>query len=323
MRTEVIICLISLILVGRTSADENKNAIKLYMENDLGSSDQGYTHGTRLEWQSLNYKTPIQVDQILSDYLFWQDRGYTKRSWYLNQNIYTPKDIKSEQLILDDRPYAGWLYIGYSIEESGKTVSDAFEVQAGVVGPWAFSGETQTLVHKIAKSTKPNGWDNQLNNEPALNILRKRAYKIGIFDTEWIDADVVNKNAICLGNVFTYIESGLMFRTGKNLPDSFGDNFMSPRKVDDSPWFDIKWSNIFLFSGINGRVVGGNIFLDGNTFSDSHSVDKEWVVGEFYYGIALKLRWFDFMFSSTTRSKEFETEEHGHEFKSLSLTVYY
>ncbi len=39
--------------------------------------------------------------------------------------------------------------------------------------------------------------------------------------------------------------------------------------------------------GTQGRVVARNIFLDGNTFADSRSVDKEPVVADLLLGIEL------------------------------------
>jgi lipid A 3-O-deacylase len=34
-----------------------------------------------------------------------------------------------------------------------------------------------------------------------------------------------------------------------------------------------------LFASFEGRAVARNIFLDGNTFTDSHSIDKKTFVG--------------------------------------------
>ena len=42
--------------------------------------------------------------------------------------------------------------------------------------------------------------------------------------------------------------------------------------------------SVYLSAVLRGNVVGGNLFLDGNTFTDSHRVDKEPFVGQFIVG---------------------------------------
>jgi len=43
----------------------------------------------------------------------------------------------------------------------------------------------------------------------------------------------------------------------------------------------------YVFAGVEGRAVARDIFLDGNTFQKSPSVDKEPLVGELAVGAAL------------------------------------
>ena len=47
-----------------------------------------------------------------------------------------------------------------------------------------------------------------------------------------------------------------------------------------------KGFNWYLFAGLEGRAVFRNIFLDGNTFTDSHSVDSKHFVGDIQAGLA-------------------------------------
>ena len=64
-------------------------------------------------------------------------------SFVLGQNIFTPEDIRATKLISDDRPYAGWLYLGLGLVTERKTKKnveavDNFEIDIGMVGPAAF-----------------------------------------------------------------------------------------------------------------------------------------------------------------------------------------
>jgi hypothetical protein len=50
-----------------------------------------------------------------------------------------------------------------------------------------------------------------------------------------------------------------------------------------SPWGRFGWH---LFAGANLEGIARNIFLDGNTWKDSHSVDKKPLVADFSVGFA-------------------------------------
>jgi hypothetical protein len=45
--------------------------------------------------------------------------------------------------------------------------------------------------------------------------------------------------------------------------------------------------SLYMFTLINGYVMLHNIFFDGNTFTDSHSIDKKYFVGETGAGIGM------------------------------------
>lgn len=81
---------------------------------------------------------------------------------------------------------------------------------------------------------------------------------------------------------------------------------------------DFGW---YAFAGIEGRAVARNIFLDGNTFADSRSVDKEPLVGDLQFGIVLD--WSDVRLSYTHvyRTREFRTQESSDDFGAFSVSA--
>ena len=94
----------------------------------------------------------------------------------VGQNIYTPENIRETALINTDRPYAGWLYAGFSLfnEKRPSTLStkwdslNTLELDIGIVGPQSYAQDVQKMVHQYINVTRPNGWDHQLKNEPGL-----------------------------------------------------------------------------------------------------------------------------------------------------------
>jgi hypothetical protein len=91
-----------------------------------------------------------------------------------------------------------------------------------------------------------------------------------------------------------------------------GSDFVQPA-TDRWGWY--------LFAGVDGRIVGRDIFLDGNTFQDSRSVDKKRLVGDASLGAALLFPWGRLSYVHTFRSEEFDGQDSFAEFGSVNLSV--
>jgi hypothetical protein len=81
-----------------------------------------------------------------------------------------------------------------------------------------------------------------------------------------------------------------------------------------------KGFNWYVFTGVETRLVLQNIFLDGNTFKDSHSVDKKPLVGDVHAGIVLQYDRLRFSYTHIFRSKEFDDQVKSHKYGSLSIS---
>jgi len=90
-----------------------------------------------------------------------------------------------------------------------------------------------------------------------------------------------------LGNVDTHAAGAALLRLGYALPRSFdtqsGDRRLLLPGAAAGP---AEPSSVYVFAGLEGRLVLQNIFLDGNTFRSSHSVSKEELVGVPSLGVA-------------------------------------
>jgi lipid A 3-O-deacylase len=97
----------------------------------------------------------------------------------VGQNIHSPENICETALINTDRPYAGWLYAGFSLfnEKRPSTLCrkwdflNTLELDIGIFGPQSYAKDVQKMVHQYINVTCPNGWDHQLKNEPGLVLL--------------------------------------------------------------------------------------------------------------------------------------------------------
>jgi len=280
------------------------NGLSITLENDLlFQTDCYYTHGTRFIY------TPDKVPEWVNN-LFSAQR-YSQVHHTLAQHMYTPSDLKKEELIVDDRPYGGWLYYGYGISSQKDKWLDVIEIDIGTTGEWSFSEDVQKCIHKLTDSTMPRGWDNQIKSEMGVDLSYEKKYKF--YRDDFIDFDLIPSAGFCAGNIFTLASCGLSSRIGYNIPNDFGYVKMepTPRKSFKKDF------SLYLSAGVEERYIVRNIFLDGNTFRDSHSVAKNDWVTDIIYGIGCGYGNFSIIMVDTYRTQEFETQKENAKFTTL------
>lgn len=316
--------------------EENPWTQSFYFENDLFSgTDSNYTNGVKLSLISPdlsihagNAPLPRKVLETIHKLPFIADSGprYThKAEFALGQNIYTPKDIERPELIVDDRPYAGWTYLGLAYHRLARIAEDrefldSVEIQLGMVGPWSFAEESQTLVHELRNIETAEGWENQLENEPGLVIAFERKRLFPAANGQTVKPDIILHTGGALGNVATYLNAGFEVRFGINMPHNFGVSLIRP--AGSTRFSPGSRPSIYFFTAINGKYVLRDIFLDGNTFTDSHSVAKKPWVADLAAGLSASYGNLMLTFSLVTRTREFEGQDDNHHFGSLTLSYF-
>jgi lipid A 3-O-deacylase len=235
--------------------------------------------------------------------------------------IYTPEDIKAKQIIENDRPYAGYLYssLGYHTRSDNKL--DTIEFSLGLIGPSSQGQQAQDFIHELRDFEKFNGWDNQLNNEVTINVLyeHKQRFFRNTTLTKRLQHDLIAHTGISLGTVATHINTGFEYRIGLHLPDDFGTASVRPGGDSASPGRnDLRLrpkfiNGLHVFLAADSRLVARDIFLDGNTFEDSHGVDKKTVVADIALGFNFISGQWKFSYAQVWRTKEFKLQEISHE----------
>lgn len=303
----------------------------LQVENDrIVATDRHYTNGLRLSWVSdKTTDGPKWVRDALYFLYPLADMRAGRVGFALGQNIYTPEDTDAVALVRDDRPYAGWLYGAVSLHAEttrNKTgdpldVLDSVELNFGVVGPLAFGEEVQNQWHDLIGVSRANGWDNQLENEPALALFFERKWRPAPLSVGGLEADVIPHVGGSLGNVFTLANVGATVRLGQALWVDYGPPHIRP-SLSGLPAVetngDFAW---YLFAGAEGRIVAHNIFLDGNTFADSHDVSKKTLVGSLQAGVSLVYGGVNLSYSTIYLSREFDGQSEADIYGTLSIST--
>lgn len=313
-------------------------AFALRLENDFffGYTDRYYTNGLSLGWTSPDiskFRSESRVLGWANSLLEWfppTKKQYCRRSlsFTIGQNIYTPEDINRSDLIPDDRPYAGITYATTGIHTSCKDRMDSLELVLGLVGPHSYAGEVQKGVHKLIGIGVAEGWDNQLKDEIIVNILYRRSWKsIQSGVSGGLGYDVLPFLEGVFGNAITFGNAGLQARLGWNLPNDFGisrnltglGSQAYSGSPNQEPHKEGAQFGAYVFGSLSGMAVTRNIFLDGNTFADSHSVDKEPFLGEFTWGVNFMLGHFQFNYAHVFQTKEFEGQRGSQKFGSITF----
>ena len=308
----------------RAAAQQPGSIINLQVENDffVSNDDGQYTHGMRLTWLSAPGDVPDFVEEGADFLPLFHSEGDLRSSFSITQSMYTPDDINSTNLVLDDRPYAGWLQLGIGLLADSGQVLDKMELSLGLVGPYSYAEDTQTIWHEIIKAPRPNGWDHQLDTEPTLNLFYERQLRIiAPFTLFGMEGDIVPHYGGALGNALTYGAAGATIRLGTDLVQDYGPPKIQPSLPGSGFFLRRDGVNGYIFAGVEGRAVARNIFLDGNTFHSSHSVDRKVFVGDLQFGAVVT--WGDVRLSLThiVRTHEFEEEDQGDQFGAISLSL--
>jgi hypothetical protein len=330
------LCFLCLVAPALSLAGEEPQlpwTMHVYFENDLFTgTDRNYTNGVKISLISPDLVSFVESGKLPDwslEYIYRlpfindPDPAMKRKvEFSLGQNIYTPADISRSDLLVDDRPYAGWTYFAAAFHSRSKEWMDTIELQLGMIGPSSFADETQKAIHDLRDLQRPNGWEHQLKNEPGVAAIYERKWQFAPFFSNGAFAmDAISHLGCSLGNVATYANTGFETRLGWNLPDDFGVSLIRP--AGNTSFSARQQRGGYLFAAVNTRAVLRDIFLDGNTFAHSHSVSKKPVVADLAGGAALYFKQGKLTWTQVLRTKEFDGQPDNHSFGSLILSFFF
>ena len=316
-------------------SEDRRGTWTFILENDVfANTDRDYTSGLRT-----SYVSPPDSPgdgqgsglhgAIARTLLGARDGDRIRYGLAIGQSIFTPKDTMVENPPSDQHPYAGWLYGEYSVfaqdRDDGSGSGGGLTIgalQIGIVGPHAYGEEVQNNFHELIRSYEVRGWENQLNDEVAFAVLLERQERLQLYDDLLgLKLDLIPNYGVTLGTLRTDAKVGATLRYGSDLRSDFGPPRIRPA-VGGSGFFEatgeFSW---YLFAGAEGRAVARNIFLDGNTFEDSASVDKKVLVAEAQAGLVTTFDAVRVAYTAVVRSPQFDGQDEPQIFGSISLSV--
>lgn len=278
----LLLLLLLFVAAGSLAAAEDAppNWHSVTWENDfIADDDSGYTNGIGYTWGYHSFGDMQQAPipnwlKPLAQRLPGANNKHKKHviSYRIAQTMYTPQDIEIEDLIPDDRPYAGILSWKAGSHHVDHQRSQRYGLILGIVGPAAGAEYVQNTIHQLIGVNEAKGWDNQLHNEIIFSLTTEQ-----LFRPNWVrlgrklELDWLLATSGELGTIRSSLGAGIGLRLGRGLADNFSGASMMPAR-NPNPMAAAHKREWYGYLNLYSSYVFNDITIDGNTFKDSHSV---------------------------------------------------
>lgn len=318
----------------KAQQQENTRLFRLYEDNDFlnwrgKGTDDAYTNGTRLDvFYTKSHPSRFIVDRNMPTA---GDSAINVFGWGLMQVMFTPQDITQTAWQPNDYPYAGGLFATHSLYSYNprKKYSYQTELLLGVMGPASFAKEAQIFMHRLIHYKRPMGWDNQLGNDPLINIgftaeKQFAGYRHAV--------EVIGGAQVYYGTLMNGVSVYPLIRIGKMQPyfngylSQFGtakQNGTARRGHRLQAYFIIKPEAQLIFTNalLEGGMFSSNTHeVNGKEVANKPANDLQQVVFSLNFGAVVSAGRFSISFiqnSSTAQMKGSYSHEVG------NLSMYY
>jgi len=292
-------------------------------------SDFGYTNGMRF---TTSHATPGWLSRHIPG-RYQRSCAYTPRgcnvfNLYGGQDIYTPRNQWSPDVVTGDRPYAGLLHGGGSITLAGHNQSASLGLRAGITGAASLAATLHSAIHRIdAFKTRPaKGWRHQLPTELVVNADYEHKRGLGDLSVRGLRVVSLAGNlGASAGTIETAASGGLTVHAGFAVPRAWnagGDAASAVRPDGNGMTSARPTRSLYFIGGVGCRVIGRNLSLDGTTFADSHSVPKRNSVATYQLGVGARYSSVGIAYRIVTTGKEFDRGPNLSRFGAVTFAIY-
>lgn len=299
---------------------------RLIWENDICfHNDSNYTNGAQIQY--LSSAQPISSNSILTALTGMKHQANLRQQWGLSltQYIFTPEKMAPYPL-RDQRPFAGFLGLGYANIIKSETRNSTLELQLGVTGDPSGAEGAQNYVHEIFRLKKWD-WNYNLPTEVTFQIYYKRHYRFQCLESSsflGMETDGFGFWHADIGTVYLRAGLGAQVRFGYNLPATIaspgiaGGSYASHMFVKERTYKSL-WS-IYGVAALGGTVVGRDMFLDGPAFHTHPSyVGSAPLVGQASMGVVIARKSLELGVFAIYRSPEYRSQSAGQWITSAEL----
>ena len=315
--------IIFLLLIKLLYAGEEVFDLEIFnysMENDtVVNTDFGYTHGARI---GLLFFRGDTTDSLLNIPFISSKNSNNFISFSYANQMFTPYDLDEDQLIKDDRPYAGYSYIEIGLHQTTDNYLDSLTLQTGMVGPSSKMERLQNFFHKSIDASNASGWDYQLENKFIMQLNYMHKWRLEYSKIYDLDSVLVPYSGLNIGNASIKASVGALYRIGFNIPKDFGLNSMNEGSFSSLP-IDSKsisnnikkWSfSLNLLAGSN--LVAKDIFLD-----DWYEIDRNYLNAYISSGITARYKNFSIDYQYNYYTKDYKQRGLYKDYKGYGFLI--
>lgn len=291
-----------------------KNEFGFRSDNDAylaGGQDRYYTNGLFISFKSATDQRKLR-------------QNINKKIWQaeIGQKIYNPQSGYIPDISYADRPFAGYLYTGGSLQwmynaEHVLKVS----LQIGTIGPASLARAGQELLHNTVGFYELQGWETQVNNEFGMNTSIN--YQHFLHRSASQKADFAIKSYVNIGNTFTAAGAGILFRTG--LINQFYNSVSNGGGISNNPAIPkLTETEFYFYAEPSVNLVAYDATIQGGLFRDDKGpvvYDAKPVVFSHELGAMFAKKRWTVNLSLVFKSREVQSSARAHEYGSVC--VYY
>ena len=275
--------------------------IGLITDNDLYTSpvnDQYYTAGMEFFYRYLSDKNSDRVAKKIYDFR-------------IGQYIYNPQSVRAEDISVNDRPFAGYLFGEFGINYFYKSQNVLkINVQGGIVGPEAGAEAVQRGLHKIVGYPTVRGWQHQITTTAAAQLGVFYSIKIsppGLMHRFYYYTDFSLQGELNVGTIWNSASIGGMMRISLKRPLEAMYNSSLHNSVlnkDKEAYKDHR--ELFLYLNPNLQYMQYDATIQGSHFNDTSPVTFPLIPFRFNAEVGVKYRYnnWNYSYSFNYRGKE-------------------
>lgn len=294
------------------------------VQNDVfvGSDGGGYTSGITLSHLRSAAPgeasiAPLPVIGTVAPWLGVGPAALTRFS--LSQILVTPHDLTRKVPDPLDAPYVGALWLGAGQVSVDGNVADMAGLRLGVLGPAAGGRRSQTLIHRLIGSDRPQGWDSQGPTRLLLGVERYRAWRLApAADDGRPHADAVVSAGATAGNLQSLLGASVLLRYGTGLQRNFPSAVHQEIRGGDPVYLGNGW---FVYAGLTGARVFSHAGIGSNHYPEDNISELRRNQTVALAGIAYGFKSASVSFSLQSASPLITSSSKREPYGSLTLTI--
>ncbi|NRF41376.1 lipid A deacylase LpxR family protein [Pedobacter foliorum] len=299
------------ILTFGASAQTYKNEFGFKSDNDsylAQGSDRYYTNGLFIDYRRAMDQSKLKT-------------GLEKKIYEISvgQKMYNPISGYAPDPAKQDRPFAGYLYVGGALSwfHSNESVLKT-SVEIGTTGPNSLAEDGQELLHNTVGFYELDGWQYQIKNEMAVNLSAQYTKLLHRASSNAIDFSFDGYANV--GTTFSGAGAGILFRAG-GINQLFNSAYTNAVIGNNAKTKALVKREIFFYAKPQLNFVAYDATVQGSMFNNDSPVTfgVKPIVFAQQVGFNYSSQRFTFDFGMLFKTKEIKSSAKAHQFGSISM----